>query len=417
MKTYLTTILIVFFIYLIPTQNFGGIPIRPEDLIFIFIILTIPKIGLTIPKVFYQLLALSLIASFLSIVIQIFKGYIPVLGDLNTILSLLRNFVIFYSALKLGSLENVNLNKLIVFLSLGFFASAIISIIQFYNIGGLGTFFYLLYGKEAGIEYGINRTVGVAGNPNYAAFYQINGLIGLACLNYSRKKSLDIIFIILGILCVISVYVTFSRTGIISLILLFIAILLYNKKNVLLLILVGLFIVIFPFLGTLLANTRYEGLINSEEQNNAGSILTLNGRLDGIWAQKLNAFFENPLFGISSAKGIVSNTTFDTIIYDNSFLYLLVTGGIIGLIVNILFNLKIISFFKNKKVAETNSIYKYILLLHINIFIFYITTDLFKTVQFTTFYFFVTGLLITQSKLKDDKHENSTYISSNIKLE
>jgi O-antigen ligase len=415
MRTTLIAIIILL-IYTVPTFNVGGIPIRIEDIIFVSLIIFFPKISIKYTKHLFLLLFLSVIVSFLSITIQVFKGYIPILGDLNTIFSLLRNFVIFYSALKLGSNNDIDFNKLLICLSLGFFACAIVSILQFYDIGGLGTFFYLLYGKESGIEYGINRTVGVAGNPNYAAFYQLNGLICILCLKKTRNKYFLLIFLLLSIISILSVYLTFSRTGLISLLLIFITLLLYHRKYIWLISIGALVIIMLPFLDFLLINTRYEGLINSSTQNQGGSILTLNGRLDGIWSQKMNFFYENPLFGISSAKGSISSTNFDTIIYDNSFLYLLVTGGIIGLIVNLLFNIKTIRLFQKTTDNNLKNFYKYIIILHVNIFIFYLTTDLFKAVQFTSFYFFATGILISQYKLKEKKNEPS-YNNTNIKLE
>src|SRR5690606_37650123 len=127
-------------------------------------------------KKFINILVLIVLAYFITFSFQIFSGYVPVLQDMNTIFSLVRNIIIFYAGLTLGSTILANSNLIFLTLSIGFFISSIISIVQFYNIGGLGTVSYLLFGNERGVTYGINRVVGTMGNPNYAAFFQICGI-------------------------------------------------------------------------------------------------------------------------------------------------------------------------------------------------------------------------------------------------
>src|SRR5690606_25935529 len=279
-------------------------------------------------------------------------------------------------------------------------------IVQFYNIGGLGTVSYLLFGNERGVTYGINRVVGTMGNPNYAAFFQICGIIGIMALKKTSKLLKSIIVPILFSISLLSVYLTFSRTGIISLVIVFLAFLILKKKHILIFISSLILFFSIPFLGSIVEGTRYS--------ERASDLLTLNSRVDSIWDKKIEAFYDNPIWGISSSDGANSNTVFDIAIFDNSYLYLLVVSGLVGLILNLTFNFKVILFFNNLK-AKT--LYLYIALLHVNIFIFYITTDLVKGVMFTSFYFFITGLLISIDKNQFQYTNDTTDIHTNIKLE
>lgn len=404
MKLLLTIILIIF---LLPTFNVAGIPIRFEDLFFIGIILSFPTLNTPKAKPLITILVLIVVAYCITFCIQIFSGYSPIIQDMNTIFSMVRNIVIFYAALKLGQSMDIDINSLLLILSCGFFISSFISIIQFHNIGGLGIKTYLLFGKESGIRYGINRTVGTVGNPNYAAFFQICGLIGILSLERMSNFYRTFVLPILVAITVWSVYVTFSRTGLISLILIFLGYLVIRKKYKLLLFISFVVIMSLPLLGEMLNGSRYE-----QVANNSSELLTLNGRVNAIWSKKLEAFYDSPVWGISASEAAHSNTSFNNAIFDNSFLYLLIISGLVGLIINLAFNIKILTYFKK---ANNCNLFLYIALLHINIFIFYLTTDLIKGVLFTSFYFLVTGVFITYEQ-KLDTNE-TTHIDSNIKLE
>lgn len=407
MKLLLTTILIIF---LLPTFNIAGIPIRVEDLIYIGIILRYPTLKTEKAKPLIAILSLVVIAYCITFSIQIFSGYSPVIQDMNTLFSMARNIVIFYAALKFGQTIKCDINVLLLIISCGFFISSLVSIIQFHNIGGMGIKSYLLFGRESGIMYGINRTVGTVGNPNYAAFFQICGLIGILCLERMPKFYRSIIFPILISITVWSVYVTFSRTGLISMILIFLGFLIMKQKYKLLLFISFVAFLSFPLFGELLSGSRYEQVAS----NKSSELLTLNGRVNAIWSKKLEAFYENPLWGISASEAVHSDTSFDIAIFDNSFLYLLVISGLIGLIINLAFNIKIIAYFKK---SIKSNLFLYIVLLHINIFIFYLTTDLVKGVLFTSFYFLITGVFITYELSLNRKKNETTDFDSNIKLE
>ena len=405
MKLLLTIILIIF---LLPTFNVAGIPIRFEDILFIGIILGFPALKTEKAKPMITILVLIVIAYCITFSIQIFSGYSPIIQDMNTVFSMIRNIVIFYAALKFGQSIKCDINSLLLILSCGFFVSSLVSIIQFHNIGGLGIKTYLLFGKESGIRYGINRTVGTVGNPNYAAFFQICGLIGILSLERMSKFYRTLVLPTLVIITVWSVYVTFSRTGLIALVLIFLGYLVIRRKYKLIIFVSFIVFMSLPIFGELLNGSRYEQVAS----NNSSELLTLNGRVNAIWSKKLEAFYDSPVWGISASEAAHSNTSFNNAIFDNSFLYLLIISGLIGLIINLAFNIKILTYFKK---ANNSNLFLYIALLHINIFIFYLTTDLIKGVLFTSFYFLVTGVFITYELNKSTNE--TTHINSNIKLE
>src|SRR5690606_21084178 len=95
-------LLIILIIFLVPTYIIGGIPVRLEDLLYICIIITFPTLKFEDSKKFVRILTLIVIAYFITFSFQIFSGYAPVIQDMNSIFSLIRNIIIFYAALKLG---------------------------------------------------------------------------------------------------------------------------------------------------------------------------------------------------------------------------------------------------------------------------------------------------------------------------
>lgn len=395
---------------LAPTFNVAGIPIRPEDILFLFILIFYKKMFFTKEtKKTLKILILILITSTVSICLTIFEGYIPVLGDLNTLFALARNVFIFLAGLKMGIFSQGQQTKtLLTIISIGFFISSIISIIQFYDIGGLGTFLFLMYGSEDRMEWGITRVVGVYGNPNIAAFFQICGFIAALVLFNIGSYKQRILASLLIVLTVLSVYLTFSRTGILVILLVFFVFLILEKKFKLIITIIISTIISTPFLIQILKNTRYALLDTSSSQSD---LLTFSSRLDTIWMVKINSFVNNPIWGISSSKGRISNTSFSFIIFDNSYLYLLVTGGLIGLFTVMYFYLNNILVFRRFKNSVHKPIYIYIILLHLNIFLFFITADIVINVSFCTFYYLIIGLLLNY--IYYDKERNSININTN----
>ena len=412
MKSKIIIVLVILSIFLIPTFNIGGIPIRLEDLVFIGILVFVKNnVKNKLASNLYTILILIVVSNFASIYIQILKGYSPVLGDLNTILSLLRNIVIVHAGFLIGKKLQIKPENLIKILSVGFLISVIASLIQYFDIGGIGQELFLIYGKEKELEYGLSRAIGTLGNPNYAAYFQVNAFIALLLLK--RIKSISLVLSIVLLLTIVtSVFVTFSRTGLICIILIFLVDLILEKKFITLTLISFIVFACFPFVSSLTSNTRFESLFESNGNSSGSDLLTLNGRLDGIWMQKFDRFINNPLFGISSAKGLRSNTDFDIITFDNSYLYLLVTGGIIGFLLYIYFFYYILKIFGQKNRCKHDIIAKYLLLLHLNIFVFYFTTDLIIVVEFTTFYFFTLGIF-----LNFIKNDQTLSLNSDIKLE
>lgn len=390
-----------------PTYNIAGIPIRVEDLVLISILVFQKSGGVKKEdKRFITILYLLPIISLLSIFIQILKGYVPVLGDLNSIFSLIRNIIIFYAGFILGPRIKVKPEKLLLGLSIGFLICALASIIQYYNLGGVGNQLFLVYAEEEGLKFGLSRAVGTTGNPNYAAFFQINAFI-IFLLIKPKNNFLKVLNLLLLTLLVISVYVTFSRTGLICIILLLLSWLVIHKKYIILL-LIGFFtLASLPFIAEASENTRFQTLFTPDKYDANGNVFTLNGRIDGIWGQKLQYFFDNPILGISSAKGLRSNTNFEIVTFDNSFIYMMVTGGLLGFLLHMIFHYRLVTrFWKTGRLIDSY-FFNFLLLIHLNIAVFYFTTDLIKMVQFTTFYFFMTGILLTYKRQNETTNNNT----------
>ena len=270
---------LIIVIFLVPGQSLGGIPIQLEDLALLAIILFFPKINYEESKTLLTLLVAVAIAGLVTFTIQVFSGYKAVIQDLNTIFSLIRNFVIFLADLKLGkSISKNSVSQVLIVISIGFLASALISIVQFYDIAGMGIRTFLMFGTEKGIEYGVTRAIGVAGNPNYAAFFQICGIIAIISLPKLKNRITQVIALSLIGLFLVSIYVTFSRTGILAVILIALTYLLINRKFAPFILLGLLFIIIAPFFNDLVEGTRYGSLLskNSKQHN-------WLGHLCGLW--------------------------------------------------------------------------------------------------------------------------------------
>jgi hypothetical protein len=344
-----------------------------------------------------RLLLLFCISSALSLVFySISTGYAIVSQDINSLFSLVKISLVFYISLWLGSKSKFkDANQLILILSGGLFISSILSIIQYLDIGGLGSYIFLLYGKEESMQYGISRSIGSIGNPNYAAFFHIIGLISLFSLNV---KKYYIIYYTAIVLVVLSTILTFSRTGLIALLFVSFISLVYKKKYKALIMLYTLgVLVVIPNINYFISNTRY-AIIGG---NNDTFDVTLNGRTDMIWSQKLQFFFENILLGIGSAKNenAIGNNLFAFTVFDNSYLYLLVTAGIIGVIIYFSFIYVELTLFIEKKNYLSFNVKHFVILLHTNVLIFFITTDLIKNIYFISYFYFIIGVMISFYKI------------------
>lgn len=386
-------------VFLFPTINIG-IPLRFEDLIIIiYLIINFKSVFRNTSKIKYPIILQVLFVLFLYIglCISILEGYNVGLSDFNTIFMNIKSIIIFVIAYNISN--NKDINKIMKHLSIGIFISSIIAIIQYYNLFGVGKMLYLMYGKEERIEYGVTRAIGSIGNPNNASFYFLN--LFIICMVFFKGKSK-----ILALIPMIASIVTFSRTGVVSITLLLILFFVLSKikiyKKILIIILLLIASTNLP--SNLIDNTRFEVIAEDDKVIDT----SMGGRSTLIWENKLQNFYDKPLLGIGTQKNNSSDTAFEITVFDNSYLYILITSGLIGFLLYLLFYINI---FKNilSKNRDSNIKLYTILFLCITL-VFFITTDLVKNIFYISFNMFVLGVI--KSSL-DNKNEKSRTISNN----
>lgn len=400
---------LIFFIALLifafPTLNIGGVPIRGEDLVFIGIILFSKKgsfggiFGNQEKAVYPRLLFLFFISNVLSLCFSILNGYGALVSDLNSLFFYLRGVIIISSGLILGTMIEVkSYNRLLLSLTFSTFISSVVSIIQYFDIAGMGERLYLIFGKEKEIMYGITRVVGIFGNPNYAAFFQLFGYASLLCLKDIKNPVYAFLRIFMIVLTGLSIIITFSRTGFISLILISLFYLGITKQFKTILV-AGLVAVVYilPNFKTLMSNTRFSVILESNEAFDA----TMGGRTNLIWEKQLDHFLENPLFGIGPYKGGENVTDFGNTTFDNSIIFTMVTSGLIGLLLIVVFYFKAGIYFLRRLNGAVGQMSLFITLMNFSTLLFLITTDVIKNPAFTTFFYFLIGLMVSYSIKKE----------------
>lgn len=385
-------------IFLVPTFRISDIPVRIEDFFFLFIVLSSHDLLKQARISFFltRLLWLFLIINTLSLFVNILDGYVPVFQDLNTLFALFRNIIILWAGLVVGKSLVMSERKLLILVSIGAFYCSVVSIIQYFNLLGLGEQLYLFYGKEDNMQYGILRAIGVVSNPNYASFFQLIGLISLLCYGWPSKLSIQIYYLATLCLIVLSIFVTYSRTGLIGILFVFIGYSLLRRNFKIL----AAFSVVTIIVGLI----SYEAIIDSRFAlmvDAGGNFdLTLNGRLDAIWQKRLQELYNSLLIGNGPGKGKVSSTQFENAIYDNSYLYLLITSGIIGTIAYLSFFYYELKYFYEIRLLSQMRSFVFIALLTGISLIFFITTDLARDVLFNSYFYFIVGVFLNFTKSK-----------------
>ncbi|MFT3750084.1 MAG: O-antigen ligase family protein [Agriterribacter sp.] len=394
-------VIIILLIFLFPVLNLGGVPIRLEDLFFLGIIFSAPKGSLievfSTPRksVLIRLMFFFLVSNLVSLSWAILRGYTPASGDLNSIFSFFRNIIIIIAGLILGKTLKVPFNKLLIVLSVGPLVSSVVSLIQYFNILGLGTYTYLMFGKPEDILGGITRVIGIFGNPNYAAFFQIVGFVSLICITGIKNPVAKLLFWVCTGLSLLSVLLTFSRTGLIGIALTCVTFLILKKKIRLLAFTIIIIIAaVIPNIPALISNTRYS--VISEDDKTLD--VTMGGRSDLIWEKKMEKFYSSPLFGIGPAKDDQSTTGFNTTLYDSSFFFLLVTTGVVGFLIMGVFLFFEIKYFYSLRNASSSQVSIYFLLVNIAVLIFFITSDLVANPVFSSFFYFSIGIFTSYSE-------------------
>lgn len=411
-------LVIIVAIFIFPPVIISGIPFRIEDVFFIGILLYFSRDILYVLKgrdevIFVNVLMLFLFASIISFVFSVVDGYSPIFSDVNSLMMLVRNIVIFIAGLVVGRRLKSSINDLFIVLFVGCFIMSIVSITQYFNIFGLGDRIFLLYGTETGLLYGVTRAIGTVGNPNYASFFQLVGLILILAINYPKRRFYRILYIVCSFVVALSIIVTFSRTGLLAGI---IVILIYLYKSKSFKLIIG-----FACLGTILLVYYFPVLAASRLSEiffQSGEFdFTFNGRLDLIWIQRVNQFLDNPFWGVGSQKASESSTVFSVTVYDNSFLGLLVINGFVGFFIYCLFYLLLLFYFRTSRSRSSQVVYVYVHLLFVLIFLYFLTTDLYRSVYFVSYFYFSTAILVAYLK-KERKHNAISFnLNSNPQLE
>ncbi|MCC6289112.1 MAG: O-antigen ligase family protein [Chitinophagaceae bacterium] len=336
-----------------------------------------------------------LVSNLVSLSWAILRGYTPSSADLNSLFSVFRNIIIIVAGLIFGKTLKVPFSKLLIVLSIGPLVSSVVSLIQYFNLFGLGTYAYLMFGKPEDILGGITRVVGIFGNPNYAAFFQIVGFASLICVTELKNPVAKLILWVGICLSVISVLLTFSRTGLIGIVLTFVVFLVLRKKiRVLVFSVIMVMVVVIPNIPAIISNTRYSAI--SEEDKTLD--VTMGGRSDLIWGKKLEKFYSSPIFGTGPAKDDKSNTGFNTTLYDSSFFFLLVTTGAVGFLIMGVFLFFEIKYFYSVRNAFSNQVSIYFLLVNIPVLIFFVTSDLVANPVFSSFFYFSIGTFVSYAE-------------------
>lgn len=399
---YLILALFISLIILFPQKVGLSLPVSLEDLIiiiFLFTFLIKHKFKLKTDKIFKKIVfsfVLFIIVNFLSLGYAVIEGYQGSIRDVNTIFLYIKSLIFLLGGYLIrDSLKKINNNTIIFIFCAAIFVSSLLAIVQYYDIAGLRDAAYFLYDDGS---YKISRAIGAIGNPNYAAYY--HGLAFLLLLTYETNsiKTVMVKVFLISILLT-SVVITYSRTGILALLISWAIFLLINKKykNLLIGLVIGLVIVVY-YIDDLVEGTRF-GIILAGE--GGGTVTNFGNRSDAIWSSKFDKFFANPLIGSGPQKEALSDTAFNTTLYDNSYLLLLVTSGLIGFIAYFYIFYKIIYYDIFK--LESNKYKGILTTICLYTMLFYLTVDLVWNVKFISYFYILIGFymrhIVSETKL------------------
>lgn len=400
----LTTLLAII---LIPQGLVFGIPVKLEDLIIYSFLLFFLynnnyKIRLdnSVKKSILLFLVFILI-NYLSLSIQIFNGYDSSLRDFNTIFLYFKSLIYFISGYLMHQYkDSVRLNTAIIIFLIPLIGSSIISVVQFYDLGGLKELAFNIYRDG---EYTRTRAIGSIGNPNLAAYFQ--GLALIMIIAYKANTTVRLITkVLISILIIISIFVTYSRTAIIALTVSLIFFMVISRKfTTLILTGASAALALSIYYEQLILGTRFGTFFDDDTE---GSKLNIDSRSEGIWSYRLDQFYSNPFLGSGPGKNLDLGHSFSSATYDNSFLLLLITSGILGLFTYLLFFLKFTSFkYIFNKNLEQESQRSRILMSTICIFtlIFFITADLVWNIRFSSYFYLFLGFYVYYTRLLNDK--------------
>lgn len=406
---YLISILVL---VIILTPQFKGIslPIRLEDIVAVLFLLSAlltRNFKINIDKNFRIIIILFLAficINFLSLSSAVFQGYQSNIRDYNTILLYVKSIIFLISGYLIRQkLVNVSGNQIIFFFTAPLITSSILALVQYFDIAGLQEIAYSFYDDGS---YKLSRAIGAMGNPNYAAYY--HGVAFLLLLAYKPSvRKFNIIKFLLLALTFLSVMVTFSRTGLIALLISWLFYLIINKKIKNLIAIIFLFfIIVIVYLDKIIKGTRFEIILSNSESS---PISSFGGRTDLIWQSRFEQFLLHPFIGSGPGKNSISNTIFGSAIYDNTYILLLVTSGAFGLILYTFIMFKFISydlFRQTRLLSNRQKDIKIISTIGLYTLLFFFTVDLVWNVKFVSYFYLLFGLYMSHIY-----HQNYRYNS------
>lgn len=398
---YLILTLLVTLIILSPQTESLSIPVRPEDLIIIiilFYLLVKYKFKIRIDSVFKKVMIAFIFfiaLNFVSLSYAIIEGYQGGIRDINTILLYIKSlFFMLGGYLIRESLGKVKNNTVIYIFCMPILVSSLLAIFQYYDIVGLRDAAYFLYDDGS---YRLSRAIGAIGNPNYAAYY--HGLAIILFLTYKTNSVKGfLIKSLLLIMLFVSVVITYSRTGILGLLLSCLFFLTINKMYKTLSIGLGAaLIIILYYIDGLIEGTRFGIILSGDD---GGTITNFGNRADLIWSSKFERFFEHPIIGSGPGKETLSTTVFDATVYDNSYLLLLVTSGVVGFIAYFSIFYRIIYFDVFKEKFNKEKYRGMLATVCLYTLLFYLTVDLIWNVKFISYFYMLIGFYMCHTFLE-----------------
>lgn len=328
-------ILLVFSVFLVPSTHIGGLPVSAEDVLILLLLSMsgFKALGvLRFRDVHNMFLILNLFVFFtlISLVLSAIYGEYADIRDIFTSINFFRSTIILLIGVSLGIYQGWALSqKAFSIISVIASIAAVITVIQLFNPVGVGKILTTFYTKgdkylDQFVQAGsLMRGVGTTGNPNTTSIVLVIGLISNYSSNLFRKYK-----VFFGLLLVAGILATQSRTGFAMAIASSLFFLVGNRnlvKNLRKVVFTSIVIVFgFVFYG---ANNQ-NSFIGRLTYRFTNRDFSLDSRIDRIWVKKIHLIEQSPFFGIGMNKGAESG--FNT--FDNTFLYVAVSFGLIGLV-------------------------------------------------------------------------------------
>ncbi len=294
------------------------------------------KIKITFTRVLYPLIGFIFVG-FTSLLINL--QYLTPLSFLNSFLYLAR-FACYTSLIfAVIAQDSKSRNRIVNALLISGLIFTIFGFIQYFLYDNLRNLYY------AGWDDHLYRLFSTALDPNFAGIFIVLGLL-LALsrlINIKNSRNVNIALAVVSVLELIAIYLTYSRSAFIGLVIGLLSLLFFSgRKKILIpaIIVIILGLVVF-------SNTKIEGLNPFRTASSFARVATTK--------QAVNIFLDNPVIGVgfdslryaqirygfrSADLPIPSNADAGT---DNSYLFILVTTGIIGFAFFAKFVLEIIS--------------------------------------------------------------------------